>query len=186
MPTENTTAETRTVLIVEDNQSLADTYELWLEPEYDVRLAHDGVDGLACYDSGVDIVLLDRKLPDRSGQRVIQRMDQCDIDDQKAMLTSTEPGAELTDIPCDEYLTKPVSKTELLDTVLELRLRLQLDDALKRHFALTSKLAALENSDTDVADGAIDRLRREVERSRARVERRLDAFDDFESAYQTL
>jgi len=186
MPTKNTTIERQTVLIVEDDQSLADTYELWLESEYDVRLAHDGADGLARYDPGVDIVLLDRKLPDRSGQRVIQQMDQRDVDDQKAMLTSTEPGAELTDIPCDEYLTKPVSKSELLDTVLELQLRLQLDDALKRHFALTSKLAALKNSDTEVADSAIDRLRREVERSRARVESQLDAFDDFESAYQTL
>lgn len=178
--------EISTVLVVEDDRDLADTYSAWLEPEYEVRTAYSGSDGLTWYDSAIDIVLLDRRIPDLSGTSIIQNMAKRSVDDQKAMLTSIEPGSELVDLPCDDYLTKPVTKTQLRDTVRELQMRSELDDDLQRHFTLTSKIAALENSNATETDAAIADLRREAERVRARIQDQLEQLDEFESAFRAV
>lgn len=175
-----------TVLVVEDDRDLADTYSIWLESEYEVRTAYSGSGGLTWYDPEVDIVLLDRQMPDLSGATVIRTMEQREVDDQKALLTSTEPGRELVDLPCDDYLTKPVTKSQLRDAIRELQLRSQLDDQLQRHFTLTSKIATLEHSDAPGTEAAIDDLRREAERIRARIEDRLSEFDGFDPAFRAL
>lgn len=178
--------DTPTVLVVEDDRDLADTYSLWLEPEYDVRTAYSGSDGLIWYDESVDVVLLDRRIPDFSGTTVLRNMAERDVDDQKALLTGVEPGSELVDLPCDDYVMKPVTKSELRDTVRELQMRSQLDDELQQHFTLTSKIVALENSDASGTDVAAEDLRREVEKVRARIEDRFSDLEGFESAFRTL
>jgi len=172
--------------VVEDDRELADTYSVWLEPEYEVRTAYSGSDGLTWYDSSVDIVLLDRQIPDLSGMTVIQNMEKRDVNDQKAMLTGLEPGSDLAELPCDEYLRKPVTKSQLRDAVDELRVRSDLDDELQRHFTLTSKIAALKNNDaTDTAD-TVDALRREAEQTRARIEDQMSDLDEVRKAYKIL
>ncbi|SDZ76193.1 HalX domain-containing protein [Haloplanus vescus] len=179
-------SDSPTILVVEDDRDLADTYRLWLEPEYEVRTAYTGADGLAWYDQSVDVVLLDRRIPDLSGIEVLRTMSKRDIDDQKAMLTAVEPGRELADLPCDEYVTKPVSEATVRETVQELQIRSQLDDDLQRHFALTSKIVALEQSDADGSNEALTELRRDATQIRARIDDRFSDLDDFDSAFLTL
>ena len=174
------------VLLVEDDRDLADTYEMWLDSEYDVQTAYSGADGLTWYDSTVDIVLLDRRMPALSGTTVIRNMDQRDVDDQKLLLTRVEPGQELVDLPCDEYLTKPVTEKKLRDTVRELQIRSELDDELQRHFTLLSKITALENSNATNTGASLTDLKREAERTRARIEDRLSDLEKPEMAYRTL
>ncbi|WP_435066631.1 response regulator [Haloplanus sp. C73] len=183
---DQTQHETPTVLVVEDDKDLADTYELWLDPEYEVRTAYSGADGLALYDSSVDVVLLDRCIPDLSGLDVLRSMSTRDINDQKAMLTAVDPGHELVDLPCDDYVTKPVSKSTLRETVQELQVRTRLDDDIQRHFALTSKIVALEQSDADGVDPAIEKLRRDASQIRARIDDRLSELDGYDSAFLAL
>jgi DNA-binding NtrC family response regulator len=181
--------EMPTVLVVEDDRDLADTYSIWLESEYDVRTAYSGSDGLTLYDSAVDIVLVDRRVPDISGSDVVQNMAQRGFDDQKAMLTSIEPGRDLVDLPCDEYLTKPVTKTQLRDTVRELQMRSKLDGELQRHFTITTKIAALENSNATGTEAAIDELRRKADRTRARIEGQIEEIEDseeFDTAFRAI
>lgn len=180
------TDETPTVLVVEDDRDLADTYSAWLEPEYEVRTAYSGSDGLTWYDTKIDIVLLDRRLPDFSGVNVIQNMAQRNVDDQKAMLTSIEPGRELVDLPCDEYLTKPVTKAQLRDTVRELQMRSELDDELQRHFRLTSKIVALENGNATGTDAALEDLKRKAKRVRAQIDDQLEEIDGFETPFRVV
>lgn len=175
-----------TVLVVEDDRDLADTYSTWLEPECEVRTTYSGSDGLTWYDSSVDIVLLDRRIPDLSGMTVIQNMEKRDVDDQKAMLTGLEPGSELAELPCDEYLTKPVTKSELREAVRDLDARLELDDELQRHFRLISKIAALETSGASETADTIDGLRRKADQVRSRIENRVSDLDEPEKAYQLL
>lgn len=179
-------SEEQTVLVIEDDRDLADTYTAWLEPEYEVRTAYSGIDGLTWYDPAVDVVLLDRRLSTLSGTDVIKRMAQRDIDDQRALLTSVGPGEELVDLPCGQYLTKPVTKTELRDVLRELKIRSELDDELQQHFTLASKIAALENSDATGAELALEDLRREAKRVRARIEDRLSELDDLGYAYKVI
>lgn len=178
--------ETPTVLVIEDDKAMADTYEIWLDSEYDVRTTYSGADGLARYDPSIDIVLLDRRLPDISGTAVVRSMAQRDVDDQKALLTSVDPGQELTELPCDEYLSKPITKSGLRDAIRELQIRSELDEELQRHFTLTSKIAALQNSEAGDADEALVALKQRVMRTRARIEDRLSELDDTGEAYKIL
>lgn len=178
--------ETPTVLVVEDDRELADTYSTWLEPEYDIHTTYSGSSGLTRYGPSIDIVLLDRRIPDLSGTTVIRTMDQRDNDDQKAMLTALEPESDLAELPCDEYLTKPVTKSELREAVRDLDARLELDDELQRHFRLISKIAALETSGASETADTIDSLRRKADQARSRIENQLSDLDEPEKAYQLL
>jgi DNA-binding response OmpR family regulator len=59
-----------TVLVVEDDGELRETYELWLDGEYEVSSASDVERALEPADSDVDVVLLDHLMPERSGSGV--------------------------------------------------------------------------------------------------------------------
>ena len=66
-------AERPSVLIVEDERELADLYGEWLEMAgCSVRTAHDGRAALEYLDSEVDVVLLDRRLPEIRGKQVLE------------------------------------------------------------------------------------------------------------------
>ncbi|MFD1569217.1 response regulator transcription factor [Halorubrum laminariae] len=175
-----------TVLIVEDDKDLAKTYSLWLEPEYDVRTSHSGSDALTWYDSEVSVVILDRRMQDLPGATVIQQMDERDTGDQKVMLTRSEPGCDAGDIPCDEYLTKPVTESELQDTVDELQLRSQLDSELQRYFRLISKIVAIENSSATGTEAALRDLRNEANQVREQVQDSIDDLAGVESAFRAI
>jgi len=185
MPRESDSADP-TVLVVEDDRDLAETYSLWLEPEYDVRTSNSGSDALTWYDSDVSVVILDRRIPDIPGSTVLQKMNERDIEDQKAMLTSTELGCDLVDVPCDEHLTKPLTKSELQETVHELQLRSQLDDELQRYFRLTSKIVAIENSSASGTEAAVEDLRKEVSRIRGQIQDRISELNGFDPAFRTI
>lgn len=186
MSQDQQSSETVTVLVVEDDRELADTYSTWLEPEYDTRTTYSGSGGLTWYDPSVDIVLLDRRIPDPSGTTVVQTMEQRDNNDQKAMLTALEPESDLAKLPCDEYLTKPVTKSQLREVVRDLNTRLELDDELQRHFRLISKITALENSGASDTADAIDSLRRKADQASSRIEDQLSDLDEPEKAYHIL
>jgi signal transduction histidine kinase len=59
------------VLVVEDERALADIYASWLTDQYEVETAYDGETALGRYDEGVDVVLLDRRLPGISHDIVV-------------------------------------------------------------------------------------------------------------------
>jgi CheY-like chemotaxis protein len=60
------------VLIVEDEQAVADLYARFLEPTYGVHTAYNGTDTLEKMSDEVDIVLLDRRMPGLSGEEVLE------------------------------------------------------------------------------------------------------------------
>ena len=61
-----------TVLVVEDGTALADAFADWLRRDYDVRVAYSGETALEIpVNTPIDVVLLDRHLPDVSGDEVL-------------------------------------------------------------------------------------------------------------------
>jgi DNA-binding response OmpR family regulator len=66
-----TDQERPSVLIAEDEASVAEGYELWLSDRYDIELATDGRAALDAVDDTVDVVLLDRMMPKLSGKQVL-------------------------------------------------------------------------------------------------------------------
>jgi DNA-binding response OmpR family regulator len=137
--------DTPLVLVVEDERDLSDLYRTWLVKSYRVRTARDGRTALDELDGEVDIVLLDRRMPDLSGDEVLDRIRERDLDCRIAMVTAVEPDTDIVDMAFDDYLVKPVSEEELVRTVENLRIRDEYGDGVKRLFSLASKKALLES-----------------------------------------
>lgn len=109
-----------TVMFVDDEQDLADMYSLWLEDRFEVLTAYSGEEALESIED-VDIVFLDRRMPGLSGDEVLDRIIERDLDCPVVMLSAIEPDFEVT-IGYDKYLTKPVTESTLHETVNELLL----------------------------------------------------------------
>jgi DNA-binding response OmpR family regulator len=132
-------------MIAEDERPLAELYAAWLSEHYDVEAVHDGDAALAAYDRTVDVVLLDRRMPGTSGDRVLERIRAIDDDCRVAMVSAVEPDFDIYDMGFDDYLVKPISREEVLDLVDRLLRVNEYDEGLRRHFTLSSKLALLRS-----------------------------------------
>jgi len=162
-----------TVLAVDDEPDLAELYRVYLDAAYDVRIATGGEEALSMMDESVDVVLLDRRMPEMSGHDVLSAIREAGYDARIAMLTAVEPDVDIVDMPFDDYKTKPVTKEDLLALVEVLLHRAQFDEHSQEFFALASKKAALEAVDTtntDEYEELIDRM----EAVRDRVDDTLD------------
>lgn len=140
------TEETR-VLVVEDEQSLADLYEVWLADEYDTRVVYSGeaaLEGMANHD--IDVVLLDRRMPGLSGDEVANRLDENGCDAQVIMVTAVSPSPEMAALPIDDYIKKPVEREQLLSIVETAALVRTYDDDITELLALTARQQALEEA----------------------------------------
>jgi len=141
--------ETPTILIVDDDKDLADTYSVWLSDDFEVETAYGGVQARKQIHDGLDLVLLDRRMPGIPGDRVLEDIREQRIDCQVAMLTAVEPDTDIIDLPFDEYLVKPVTQSQLRETVDNLLLRQGFDADAQDYFAMESKAEALETRDEE-------------------------------------
>ncbi|WP_336337098.1 HalX domain-containing protein [Haloarcula brevis] len=181
--------ETReaTVLIVDDEPDIADLYSTWLLTAHDVRTAYSGSEALRMTDESVDIVFLDRQMPELSGDDVLDSIADRDIDPAVVMVTAVDPDFDIVEMPFDEYLTKPVSREELLDTVSEMLVRSTYDDRVQEYFAVASKKATLETQKDTLQLEASDEYRtvsERVEELRQTADATAAEIDDFEAVFR--
>ncbi|MDB9299894.1 response regulator [Halorubrum ezzemoulense] len=162
-----------TVLAVDDEPDLAELYRVYLDPSYDVRIATGGEEALDAMDDAVDVVLLDRRMPDMSGHEVLDAIRDEGYDARVAMLTAVEPDVDIVEMPFDDYKTKPVTKEDLVTLVEVLLHRAAFDDRSQEFFALASKKAALEAAGTTNSDEYEELLDR-MESVRVEVDDTLD------------
>lgn len=141
-----TQREPPTVLIIEDEADLVEMYRLWLEEAYRVRTALDGATGLEQLDDDVEIVLLDRRMPGLSGDEVLEAIKRDGYDCRVAMVTAVEPDFDILEMGFDAYLSKPVGKEQLQNTIERLLDRSTYDDLLQEYYALVEKQATLETT----------------------------------------
>lgn len=139
------TDERPTVLVVDDEKDLADLYAAWLSGKYDVRTAYGGDEALEKLDDDVDVALVDRLMPDLSGDEVLAAIRERGYDCRVAMVTAVEPDFDIVGMGFDDYLVKPVDSDEMLGIVAQLLTRATYDDQLRELYALASKRAALES-----------------------------------------
>ena len=138
--------EKPTVLVVEDERALIELYVRWLEGDYEVRTAEGGQQALEELDDDVDVVLLDRLMPGMSGDEVLAELRKRTTDCKVAMVTAVEPDFDVITMGFDDYLTKPVERDELLQTVRRLLSRTAFADLEQELYALAAKQAALRSS----------------------------------------
>ena len=171
-----TTLSDATVLIVDDEQSLADLYAYWIDEFAETRTAYDGTEALEQLDD-VDVMLLDRRMPGLSGDEVVDAVEDRGLDVRVVMVTAVDPGFDIVDMGIDDYLIKPVDQPELVETVERMVVRSSYDDQLQEKFQLVEKKVTLEAAKTP----------HELEESEeyAELTRRLDAVErDLDSAVE--
>jgi two-component system, OmpR family, response regulator RegX3 len=113
--------EPQRILIVEDEQSLADSIGYNLEREgFAVRVAADGAEALEAFRSErPDLVVLDLMLPHVSGLDVCRAM-RLESTVPIVILTAKDAEADKVtglELGADDYVTKPFSMRELLSRV---------------------------------------------------------------------
>ena len=155
-----TSPEASSVLIVDDEEHLADLHARWLGEAYPVRVAYDGQGAIDALDDSVEVILLDRRMPGLSGDEVLEVVRECGYTCRVAMVTAVEPDFDILDMGFDDYLVKPVSFDDLQDTVDRLLTRNSYDELVDEYARLLSMKATLETEKT----------RRQLEESRAFAE----------------
>ena len=189
--TDATTGEhNHTVLVVDDERGLADLYAIWLEDDYEVRTAYDGAEALDALDASVSVVLLDRQMPDISGDNVLSELRDRGIDCRVAMVTAVEPELDIIDLGFDDYLRKPVDRETLVATVERLVRRSTYDATVTDFFATARKHALLsESEDPTVADSEeFASLETELDDLRGELDSVVADFDgaDYEVLFRRL
>lgn len=134
-----------TVLIVDDEEMVAESYELYLRDEYETRIALNGGEALVELTPEVDLVLLDRRMPGISGDEVLEHIEELETDLQVIMVTAVDPEIDIIDMPCEGYLTKPASKDDILDAVEQAFLIDHYEDLISEYYELTKKYATLKS-----------------------------------------
>jgi DNA-binding response OmpR family regulator len=179
-------SESGTVLVVDDEPEVADVYALRLETEFDTRTAYGGEEALATVDDDVDVVLLDRRMPDLSGDDVLAEIREQGHDCRVIMLTAVDPGTEIIEMAFDDYLCKPVEKEDLAAAITQQLRAQRYDDRLSEYLEVSSKLALLE---AELASREVDeheelrRLSERAETLKAEMDDTLDGFDEIDAAF---
>ena len=184
--TRNTDDGKDTVLVVDDEEGLADLYAIWLRDSYAVRTAYNGEEAVETLDERVDAVLLDRQMPDYSGDDVLETIRERGLDCRVAMVTAVEPELDIIDLGFDDYLRKPVDRNTLRETVVRLLRRSTYDGAVQRYFSTARKHALLADSeDPSVTESAeFEQLESRLQSLRGELD---DVVADFDSEdYEVL
>ena len=115
------TAQAQSVLVVEDESSIASFVALYLKNAgYSVRTVATGADALAQAEAErPDLIVLDLMLPDVDGIEVCRRLRK-DSDVPILMLTARDEDVDKIiglEVGADDYLTKPFNPRELVARV---------------------------------------------------------------------
>lgn len=109
-------SDSEKVLVVDDDRPLADGFAQALSSDYDVRTAYSVEDARESLDPEIDAVLLDRRLPDGSGDELLEEIRDQDHDCRVAMVSGESPDS---DLDCDTYVTKPLAATDAVQQTVE-------------------------------------------------------------------
>lgn len=107
------------VLIVEDDEDLADLFRAWIKGFYGddatVRVATTVADAEATLAtlSKLDIALIDRTLPDGDGTDLLPVIESR-FGAITVMVTGASPDTDLIELPVDDYLVKPIEEESLI------------------------------------------------------------------------
>src|SRR5262245_23098752 len=130
------------ILIADDNPQAVELLEAYLgEGDYDIRTAADGEETLArVRDWQPDLILLDIMMPKISGFEVCKRLrdDPKTSDIAVLMITALDQPSDIEralDVKADDFVTKPINKSELLLRVRSLLKARKEKTELKRTLA---------------------------------------------------
>jgi len=115
---EQDTRTVPTVLLIDDEPDIRELYTAHLEQEYRVLTASNGDVSLELIRDEIDVVLSDRRMPGATGDDLLQRLRDHDIDTPVVLVSAIDP-TDAPEMSCQDYLTKPVTGAELRQHVAQ-------------------------------------------------------------------
>lgn len=184
-------AESETVLVVDDEPDVADAYAAQLDSKFRVLTSYGGQDALDSIDVSVDVVLLDRRMPGISGDEVLETIRNRGISPRVAMVTAVDPDFDIIDMPFDDYVIKPVSRDDLIETVERLLTASDYEQKLQRYHSLAGKHATLlaNKPQSELADNEeFQQLSDQMNQLQEKLDDQVTSFsdDDFKAAFRDL
>ncbi|MGZ8884902.1 MAG: response regulator [Halobacteriota archaeon] len=111
------------ILVVDDDQVILQSFARILERRYDVETAATGHEAIErCKNGSYDVALLDIKLPDMDGTQLLKELQAVSDAMIKIMVTghaSLDSALQSLLLEADAYVLKPVEPDELLKVVAE-------------------------------------------------------------------
>lgn len=109
------------ILVAEDDREFLSTLEFWLsDGDTEVIGVTDGQSAIEEIDETVDVFLCDQYMPRLTGPEVLEQMNQSGYDVPTIVISAYDPEFRDHDVSVDQYLSKPIDKTDLLDVVDQL------------------------------------------------------------------
>ena len=109
----------RTALVADDSPAIREMLRLWLlaDEGWDVREASNGEQALAQLDDTVDVLILDREMPECTGPEVVDRLDDTAFRGYVIVVSGCPPDSRLGVDDVAGYVTKPLTRDEFLDVL---------------------------------------------------------------------
>lgn len=146
------------VVVVDDEARVADVYASFLADEHDVDVAYGGEAALDLVEGDVDVVLLDRRMPGLHGDAVLERLRDRGYDGRVVLVTALDPGFDVVDMACEQYVCKPIDRDELRTVVRRELLRRHYDDALQEFLRVQSKVSSIDDARPTSASSDDERM----------------------------
>src|SRR5262245_1461755 len=110
-----------TILVVDDDAGVRESFRLILDDDYEVVDVTNGPQALDIIRSAqVDVVLLDIRLPEMDGIEVLERIKQIDEQVEVILVTAVKTvktAVAAMKLGAFDYVTKPFEEEELLATI---------------------------------------------------------------------
>lgn len=161
---------TSRVLVADDEQLLVESYEALLSREHDVQTATTGAEALEILDDSIDVAILDRRMPDWTGDEVLGKIRDRNLGCRVILCTGIEPDYEVFEMKLDDYLVKPVSNADIRDAVERQLVLNDYGPDVQEYYALEAKRRVL--------DGAKNRIVSPDDQQYERLEKRLSALEE--------
>jgi DNA-binding response OmpR family regulator len=178
-----------TVLVVDDETEVADVYALRLRNQYETETAYGGAAALERLDDDIDVVLLDRRMPDIGGDEVLEEIRDRDISTRVIMITAVDPDFDIIEMEFDDYLCKPVEKSDLVAAIEQQLATRRYDDRLAEYLEVTSKLTLLKGEKTaQTLNGNedVESLEQRAATLQAEMDEALLEFEDIDTAFRNI
>jgi two-component system, NtrC family, response regulator AtoC len=141
----NTTTEVKpTILVVDDESNIIESYKLILENKYNVLTANCGTEALNIFQKEfINLILLDIMMPDMDGLETLKKIKETNNDVEVIMVTAVKTvrtAIQAVKLGAYDYISKPFDVDDLLVTIDK---ALEKQDLAKEIIYLKSELKNL-------------------------------------------
>lgn len=105
-----------TILVIDDEDEIIELIEAFIPVDAAVRSASNAAEALETHDEAVDLVFLDRRLPDRPGDEVLRELRDRQCDCRVAMVSAATQESEPHGADYDAYVPKPFTPEDIEET----------------------------------------------------------------------